>query len=79
MWLNRSAIIFQLDYKVKTNFDLLIAVCEMHKESNEFFIQKAIGWALREYGKYNPKGVKTYVQNTTLKPLSKKEALRKIM
>lgn len=79
MWLNRSAIIFQLDYKAKTNFDLLIAVCEMHKESNEFFIQKAIGWALREYGKYNPKGVKTYVQNTTLKPLSKKEALRKIM
>lgn len=79
MWLNRSAIIFQLDYKSKTNFDILISECEKHKESKEFFIQKAIGWALREYGTYNPNAVKNYVENTTLKPLSKKEALRKII
>lgn len=79
MWLNRSAILFQLDYKAKTNFELLITECEKHKESKEFFIQKAIGWALREYGAYNPNGVLHYVENTNLKPLSKKEALRKLI
>ena len=79
MWLNRSAILFQLGYKQKTNFDLLKSECEKHKNSNEFFIQKAIGWALREYAKTNPQAVKNYVINTNLKPLSKKEALKNIL
>jgi len=78
MWLNRSALIFQLGYKHKTNFDLLQSQCEKHKNSNEFFIQKAIGWALREYAKTNPEAVKTYVIKTNLKALSKKEALKNI-
>ncbi|NJM78874.1 MAG: DNA alkylation repair protein [Flavobacterium sp.] len=76
IWLNRSAIIFQLSYKEKTNFDLLKSECEKHKHSTEFFIQKAIGWALRDYSRFNPKAVKGYVASTNLKPLSKKEALR---
>jgi 3-methyladenine DNA glycosylase AlkD len=79
MWLNRSAIIFQLDYKVKTNFDLLKAECEKHKNSKEFFIQKAIGWALRDYSRFNPNGVQDYVNSTQLKPLSQREALRLIL
>jgi len=79
MWLNRSAILFQLSYKQKTNFELLKSECEKHKHSNEFFIQKAIGWALRDYGRFNPNAVKSYVENTNLKPLSKKEALRNIL
>lgn len=78
MWLNRTAILFQLSYKEKTNFDLLKAECEKHKESKEFFIQKAIGWALRDYSRFNPSGVKEYVNSTNLKPLSKREALRNI-
>jgi 3-methyladenine DNA glycosylase AlkD len=78
MWLNRTAIIFQLSYKEKTNFDLLKAECEKHKESKEFFIQKAIGWALRDYSRFNPSGVKEYVNSTNLKPLSQREALRNI-
>ena len=78
IWLNRSAILFQLSYKEKTNFDLLKSECEKHKHSKEFFIQKAIGWALRDYSRFNPTGVTTYVENTNLKPLSKKEALRNI-
>jgi 3-methyladenine DNA glycosylase AlkD len=78
MWLNRSAILFQLGYKGKTNFDLLKSECEKHKNSNEFFIQKAIGWALREYGKTNPEAVRNFVANTNLKTLSKKEALKNI-
>lgn len=79
MWLNRSAILYQLGYKQKTNFDLLQSECEKHKNSNEFFIQKAIGWALREYAKTNPQAVKNYVANTNLKPLSRKEALKNII
>lgn len=79
MWLNRSAILFQLGYKQKTNFDLLKSECEKHKDSNEFFIQKAIGWALREYGKINPQAVKNYVNNSSLKNLSRKEALKNIL
>lgn len=78
MWLNRSAILFQLSYKDKTNFDLLKSECEKHKESKEFFIQKAIGWALRDYSRFNPTGVAEYVNSTNLKPLSQREALRNI-
>jgi 3-methyladenine DNA glycosylase AlkD len=78
MWLNRSAILFQLGYKQKTNFDLLKSECERHKKSNEFFIQKAIGWALREYGKTNPEAVRNFVANGNFKPLSTKEALKNI-
>ncbi|MFZ4106943.1 DNA alkylation repair protein [Flavobacterium sp.] len=78
LWLNRSAIIFQLSYKEKTNFDLLKSECEKHKDSKEFFIQKAIGWALRDYSRFNPVGVLEFVNSTKLKPLSKREALRNI-
>ena len=79
MWLNRTAIIFQLGYKKSTDFELLRSECEKHKHSTEFFIQKAIGWALREYGSVNPTAVLNYVNSTNLKPLSKKEAIRKII
>ena len=78
MWLNRSAILFQLSYKEKTNFDLLKSECEKHKDSKEFFIQKAIGWALRDYSRFNPLGVTIFVEETNLKPLSQREALRNI-
>lgn len=78
MWLNRSAILFQLGYKDKTDFQLLCKLCEQHKSSNEFFIKKAIGWALREYSKVNPDAVVTFISNTKLKPLSKKEGLKRI-
>lgn len=76
LWLNRSAILFQLSYKEKTNFELLKSECEKHKHSKEFFIQKAIGWALRDYSRFNPTGVKEFVLSAQLKPLSSREALR---
>lgn len=78
MWLNRSAILFQLDYKAKTDAELLFSVCEKHAASKEFFIQKAIGWALRDYSRFNPKGVTEFVGKTNLKPLSQREALRNL-
>jgi len=78
MWLNRSAMLFQLGYKQKTNADILFRECFKHSHSKEFFIQKAIGWALREYGKFFPNEVKEFVKQNTLKPLSTKEALKNI-
>ena len=78
-WLNRSAILFQLGYKKRTDVALLFEQCEKHKTSDEFFIQKAIGWALREYGKTDPETVLEFVTKTELKPLSKREALKRLL
>lgn len=54
MWLNRSAILFQLGYKQETDANLLFRLSQKYSDSKAFFIQKAIGWALREYAKTNP-------------------------
>lgn len=75
-WLNRSVLLYQLGYKEKTNFEILKSEVNTHKLSSEFFIKKAIGWALREYAKTNPAAVKHFVLNNNLKPLSAKEALK---
>lgn len=76
MWLNRSAILNQLKAKDKTNFHLLEKVILSHSHSNEFFIQKAIGWSLREFARTKPDLVKEFVQKNSLKPLSKREAMK---
>lgn len=78
MWLNRSAILFQLGYKKDTDEALLYSEALKHRESKEFFIQKAIGWALREYGKTNPGSVRKFVESAKLKPLSTREALKNL-
>lgn len=79
LWLNRSALLFQLGYKQRTNFELLFSECLRHRHSNEFFIQKAIGWALREYAKTDPEAVIHFVSQSDLKPLSQKEALKNVV
>jgi 3-methyladenine DNA glycosylase AlkD len=76
IWLQRSCILFQLKYKRNTDTELLYSFIERLNTSNEFFIQKAIGWFLREYSKVNPQEVLKYTEKTVLKPLSRKEALR---
>ena len=78
MWLNRTAIIFQLFYKEKTDTELLTKVIDTHTKSKEFFIQKAIGWSLRQYGYTNPEFVRDYVKQHSLAPLSKREALKNL-
>lgn len=78
LWLNRTAIIFQLGFKRETDFELLKAECLKNSNSNEFFIQKAMGWALRDYGATNPQAVLQFVKENNFKPLTVKEALRKI-
>ena len=79
MWLQRTALLFQLKYKNATDFLLLAGFIEQLAESKEFFIRKAIGWALREYSKTNPEKVVEFVSGHTISPLSRKEALRIIL
>jgi len=79
IWLNRTTLIFQLKYKQDIDIELLTDLIEQFRSSKEFFIQKAIGWILREYSATNPDWVRNYVSKTELKPLSKREALRKIL
>ena len=76
MWTNRASILHQLKYKNETNEELLFATINRHAASKEFFIQKAIGWVLREYAKTSPEIVRQFVENTKLAPLSKREALK---
>ncbi len=78
IWLNRSAILFQLKYKKRTDFELLKAIISTHKTSKEFFIQKAIGWSLREYAKTNKEAVLEFIETYPIMPLSKREALKHI-
>ncbi|PEB50532.1 DNA alkylation repair protein [Bacillus pseudomycoides] len=78
IWLQRAAILFQLKYKQQTDEKLLFSIIGQLKSSKEFFIQKAIGWVLREYAKTSPHVVWEYVQNNELAPLSKREAIKHI-
>lgn len=78
MWLQRCALLFQLKYKTEVDTDLLTYAIRPLLGSKEFFINKAIGWMLREYSKSNPEWVASYVSKTELTPLSRKEALRLI-
>lgn len=78
MWLQRSALLFQLKYKENTNTDLLFSLIEELSSSKEFFIQKAIGWVLREYAKTDAHTVRRFVEAHSLAPLSSREALKHI-
>lgn len=77
-WLQRAAILFQLNYKDKMNEELLHKYIYHRLDSEEFFIQKAIGWVLRQYGRTNPDNVREFVNRTNLKPLSRREALKNL-
>lgn len=74
MWIRRSSIIFQLRYKENTNLEILQKSIESNIDDNEFFIQKAIGWALREYSKTDYKWVLNFINNHNFSKLSKREA-----
>ena len=80
IWLKRVAIDFQQEYKEKTNTELLEQIINNNLGSNEFFINKAIGWSLREYSKTNPEWVKKFLKKyeDRLSKLSIKEASKYI-
>lgn len=76
MWLQRSSLLFQKNYKKDTDSRLLANYIINLAQSKEFFIQKAIGWILREYAKTKADWVIEFVQQNALAPLSKREALK---
>lgn len=78
IWPRRTAILFQLNYKKETDFGLLCDIIRENVDSTEFFINKAIGWALRQYARVDPKAVSKFVKSTPLHPLSRREAMKHI-
>lgn len=79
-WVRRASITAQLGAKAATDTALLAAVIEANLDDPEFFIRKAIGWALRQYARTDPAWVRAFVQRhwDDLSPLSRKEALRNL-
>jgi 3-methyladenine DNA glycosylase AlkD len=76
LWVRRLAIIGQLGRKERVDRDLLTDVIEPNLADPEFFIRKAIGWALREFARHDPAWVRTFADSHPLSPLSRREALK---
>jgi 3-methyladenine DNA glycosylase AlkD len=82
MWLRRTAILSQLHHKEETDLDLLREVIEANLEGSrhgrEFFVRKAIGWALRQHARVDPAWVGAFVEEheSLLSGLSRREALK---
>jgi 3-methyladenine DNA glycosylase AlkD len=80
LWKRRSSIICQLRFKADTDLALLFACIEPSLDSKEFFLRKAIGWALRAHADVDADPIRRYVHanEARLSPLSRREALRKV-
>ncbi len=78
IWLQRLSIIFQLRLTNKTDIKILERNILQLRDSEEFFVQKAIGWALRDYWRTDPDWIVDFAKKHELKPLSKREALKHI-
>lgn len=78
IWLRRSAILAQLGLKSETDLTLLYDCIRPSLGRPEFFLRKAIGWALRQYARTNPAEVLQYVRDhaTQISPLTRREALK---
>lgn len=81
IWIRRSALLFQLRYKEKTDEEVLFKYCRQTMHEKEFFIQKAIGWALREYSKTSPRSVINFIDKyrSKLSSLSTREGSKIIL
>jgi len=75
-WVRRVAILSQLGRRDRVDPVLLATVIEPNTGDSEFFIRKAIGWALRDYARVAPEWVRDYVDSVQLSPLSRREALK---
>ena len=80
MWKRRSAILCQLGFKRDTDLTLLYDCIEPNLDDKQFFIRKAIGWALRQHAWTDPREVKRYVKanKSRLSGLSVREALKNV-
>ena len=78
MWLVRAAILHQLHYRAETDTDRLFGYCARQAGHPDFFVRKAIGWALRHYARTDPTAVRDFLTThaTRLSPLSLREAAK---
>ncbi len=78
LWRRRTSIVCQLSFKTVTDLDLLYARIDANLGDRDFFIRKAIGWALRQYAWTDPAEVRRFVtaRGNDLSPLSRREALK---
>ncbi len=74
LWMRRVAITVQLQYKNQTDTTLLTKAILSNQNDDEFFIQKAIGWALREYSKTDSEWVRQFIRQHKLAKLTVREA-----
>jgi 3-methyladenine DNA glycosylase AlkD len=81
MWIRRTAILSQLKHKAATDQDQLFRYCLSRADEKEFFIRKAIGWALREYAKTEPAAVRAFAleHRDRLSGLSFREATKHLV
>ncbi|ANG85658.1 DNA alkylation repair protein [Microbacterium aurantiacum] len=79
LWMRRLAIISQLGRKERTDRALLADVIEPNRGDAEFFVAKAIGWALRDYARSDPDWVRAYLDSHDLRVLSRREATRHLI
>ncbi|MGH9224096.1 MAG: DNA alkylation repair protein [Acidimicrobiales bacterium] len=80
LWVARTAILHQLTYKRETNEQRLFRYCRLQAPHRDFFIRKAIGWALRSYAAVAPQSVAAFVGATpSLSALSVREATRRVV
>jgi 3-methyladenine DNA glycosylase AlkD len=77
-WLRRTAVIAQVGAKDRTDTDLLSHVIEANLEDRDFFLRKAIGWALRQHARTDPDWVRAFVaaHDDRISKLSSREALK---
>ena len=66
IWLRRVAILYQISLKEKVDEKVLDEILVSNLGDSEFFINKAIGWALRDYSKFNPEWVKEFIENNKM-------------
>jgi len=78
LWVRRLAIIGQLGRRERVDRDLLTDVIEPNVADPEFFVRKAIGWALREVARHDPVWVRAFADAHPLSPLSRREALKRL-
>ncbi len=80
LWLARAALLHQLRYREHTDANRLFGYCDQLAARPDFFLRKAIGWALREYARTEPAAVRDYVESRRgrLSGLSVREALRNL-
>lgn len=77
-WVVRAALLFQLGAKEQTDTERLFSYCQQRATDQDFFVRKAIGWALRQHGKTDPVAVTRFVaaNREVLSPLSVREAMK---